>query len=205
MVRCVRHGHRDQRCRGGAAHPHVRGESPYALEADATTDALAADSVEAPQITLEETLATARTLDRWRAAIGLRFPFEAETADIPTVSGRPLSVASDTPMLFGEIPGVGKRMSRLVIGVDNQPDLAHASAIFDAFVEQGGTAFDTGYIYGDGEMEGRLGRWIRNRGIREDVVVITKGAHTPTAIRSRSPGSCSRASSGRAPTTPTST
>lgn len=155
------------------------GEHPYAREADATTDALRAGGVEAAQMTIDETLATARTLDRWRAAIGLRYPFEAETADIPTVSGRPLTVQDGNPMRFGEVPGVGKRMSRLVMGVDNQPDLAHASAIFDLFVEQGGNVFDTGYIYGGGVLEGRLGRWIQNRGIREDVVVITKGAHTP--------------------------
>lgn len=155
------------------------GAKPYAIEADATTDALAAGLGEAAQMTLDETLATARTLDRWRAALQLRYPFEAEDADIPTVSGRPLRVRDDSPMLYGEIPGVGKRMSRLVMGVDNQPDLAHASAIFDHFVEQGGNAFDTGYIYGGGVLEGRLGTWIRNRGIREDVVVITKGAHTP--------------------------
>ncbi|QHC66803.1 Gfo/Idh/MocA family oxidoreductase [Rathayibacter sp. VKM Ac-2759] len=152
---------------------------PYAREADATTDALAAGAVDAPAMTLDETLATARTLDRWRAEIGLRYPFEAEDADIPTVSGRALRTADDAPMLYGAIPGVGKRMSRLVMGVDNQPDLAHASAIFDLFVEQGGNAFDTGYIYGGGVLEGRLGKWIANRGIREDVVVITKGAHTP--------------------------
>lgn len=155
------------------------GAEPYALEADATTAALASGAVEAAQMTLDETLATARTLDRWRAAIGLRYPFEAETADVPTVSGRPLRVRDDAPMRYGEVPGVGKRMSRLVMGVDNQPDLAHASAIFDMFVEQGGNVFDTGYIYGGGVLEGRLGRWIQNRGIRDDVVVITKGAHTP--------------------------
>ncbi|WP_182048003.1 aldo/keto reductase [Curtobacterium sp. ME26] len=155
------------------------GARPYALEADATTAALAAGAVEAAQMTLDETLATARTLDRWRAAIGLRYPFEAETADIRTVSGRPLHVRDDAPMRYGEVPGVGKRMSRLVMGVDNQPDLAHASAIFDMFFEQGGNVFDTGYIYGGGVLEGRLGRWIANRGIRDDVVVITKGAHTP--------------------------
>lgn len=155
------------------------GARPYALEADATTTALAGGAVEAAAMTLDESLATARTLDRWRAAIGLRYPFEAETADIPTVSGRPLSVQADNPMRFGEVAGVGKRMSRLVMGVDNQPDLAHASAIFDLFVEQGGNVFDTGYIYGGGVLEGRLGKWIRNRGVREDVVVITKGAHTP--------------------------
>jgi aryl-alcohol dehydrogenase-like predicted oxidoreductase/predicted dehydrogenase len=155
------------------------GSAPYALEADATTDALRDGRVDSPAMTLDESLATARTLDRWRAAIGLRYPFEAETADIPTVSGRPLTVQADNPMRYGEIPGVGKRLSRLVMGVDNQQDLAHASAIFDHFVERGGNVFDTGYIYGGGHMEGRLGQWIRNRGVREDVVVITKGAHTP--------------------------
>ncbi|MGN6444005.1 aldo/keto reductase [Amnibacterium sp.] len=155
------------------------GVSPYALEADATIEALRAGAVEAPGFTLEDSLATARTLDRWRAAVGVRYPFEAEEADIPTVSGRPLSRRSDAPMRYGEIPGVGKRMSRLVLGVDNQPDLAHASALFDHFVEQGGTAFDTAWLYGGGAHERRLGRWIANRGVREDVVVITKGAHTP--------------------------
>ncbi|WIA99186.1 aldo/keto reductase [Curtobacterium sp. MCBA15_012] len=155
------------------------GEHPYAHEADATVAALRSGAVEAPQMTHDETLATARTLDRWRAAIGLRYPFEAETADIPTVGGRPLRVRADAPMQYGTLPGIDKRVSRLVMGVDNQPDLAHASALFDMFVEQGGTVFDTGYIYGGGVLEGRLGTWIQNRGIRDDVVVITKGAHTP--------------------------
>ncbi|MDY1004790.1 aldo/keto reductase [Curtobacterium sp. CFBP9011] len=155
------------------------GAAPYGLEADATIDALRAGRVDTPQMTTDESLAAARTLDRWRAAIGLRYPFEAEIADIPTVSGRPLTVAADAPMTYGQLPGIDKRVSRLVMGVDNQPDLAHASAIFDHFVEQGGTVFDTGYVYGGGVLEGRLGAWIRNRGIREDVVVITKGAHTP--------------------------
>lgn len=153
--------------------------TPYALEADATLDALRRGAVEADAMTLDETLAAARTLDRWRAAIGLRYPFEAEEASIPTVSGRPLTVAASTAMPYGEIPGVGKRTSRLIMGVDNQPDLAHASALFDHFVEHGGTAFDTAWLYGGGANERRMGRWIANRGIREDVVVVVKGAHTP--------------------------
>ncbi|SEG75716.1 Predicted oxidoreductase [Actinacidiphila yanglinensis] len=155
------------------------GARPYALEADATTAAAAAGAVEAAGMTLDETLATARTLDRWRAAIGLRYPFEAEDAAVPTVSGRPLAVEADHPMRYGEIPGVGKPVSRLVMGVDNQPDLAHASALFDHFFSRGGNAFDTAYIYGGGALEQRLGRWMANRGVREEVVVITKGAHTP--------------------------
>lgn len=153
------------------------GALAYALEADAVADSVGVG--EAPAMSLEDSLGNALVLDQWRAAIGLRYPFEAEGADIPTVSGDPLSVDPRNPMRYGEIRGVGKPVSRVVMGVDNQPDLAHASAIFDHFVTQGGNAFDTGYVYGGGVLEGRLGRWIANRGIREDVVVITKGAHTP--------------------------
>jgi aryl-alcohol dehydrogenase-like predicted oxidoreductase/predicted dehydrogenase len=152
---------------------------PYGAEAAATIAAFRSGAIEVAEMTHADSLATARTLDRWKAAIGLRFPFEAEEADIPTVSGRRLVVAPQPPMPEGGIPGVGKRMSRLVMGVDNQPDLAHASALFDAFVEAGGNAFDTGWVYGAGTMEPRLGRWIANRGVRDDVVVIAKGAHTP--------------------------
>jgi len=155
------------------------GEQPYGGEAAATVAALREGRIEAARMSHADSLATARTLDRWKAAVGVRFPFEAETADIPTVSGRPLVVEAVPPMRDGEIPGIGARMSRLVMGVDNQPDLAHASAIFDAFVEAGGNAFDTGWVYGRGTMEPRLGQWIANRGIRDDVVVIAKGAHTP--------------------------
>ena len=82
-------------------------------------------------------------------------------------------------MRYGEIDGVGKQVSRLVMGCDNQPNLSHASAVFDHFFSVGGNTFDTGYIYGGGNHEKLLGQWITNRGIREDVVVITKGAHTP--------------------------
>jgi aryl-alcohol dehydrogenase-like predicted oxidoreductase len=65
------------------------------------------------------------------------------------------------------------------MGVDNQRDLTHATVMFDDFVEQGGNVFDTGYVYGDGQLEPLLGQWIHNRGIRDQVVIIGKGAHTP--------------------------
>ncbi len=158
------------------------GAWPYALEADALIASIG--SGETAEMSLDDSLGNAKTLDQWRAAIGLRYPFEAEDADIPPVSiatlnGAPLTVEADHPMRYGEIDGVGLPISRLVLGVDNQPDLAQASAIFDHFFSRGGNAFDTGYIYGGGVLEGRLGRWIANRGLRDHVVVITKGAHTP--------------------------
>ncbi|TDP76275.1 aryl-alcohol dehydrogenase-like predicted oxidoreductase [Brachybacterium sp. AG952] len=157
--------------------------SAYALEADALVRA-AREGGEVPELTAESSLGQARALDAWREELSLRFPFEADTADIPTLTGRPLQAGSvptgaGVPMAYGSIPGVGKQVSRLVMGCDNQTNLTHASAMFDAFFEMGGTTFDTAYIYGGGYIEKLVGQWIRNRGVREDVVMITKGAHTP--------------------------
>jgi predicted dehydrogenase/aryl-alcohol dehydrogenase-like predicted oxidoreductase len=161
----------------------VPAASAYALEADALARA-AREGGEVPELTTENSLGQARALDAWREELSLRFPFERDTADIPTLTGRPLAAASvptgaGVPMAYGTIPGVDKQLSRLVMGCDNQMNLAHASAMFDAFYEIGGTTFDTAYIYGGGYIEKLVGQWVRNRGVREDIVMITKGAHTP--------------------------
>jgi predicted dehydrogenase/aryl-alcohol dehydrogenase-like predicted oxidoreductase len=150
------------------------GVSQYALEADAVAEHLA--DRQAPQMSWADSLGNATTLDAWRAAIGLRYPVERT---VPTVHNGPLRRAADHRMLYGQLPGIDKPVSRLVMGVDNQRDLTHASVMFDDFVEQGGNTFDTAYVYGKGTMEPLLGQWIRNRGIRDQVVIIGKGAHTP--------------------------
>jgi aryl-alcohol dehydrogenase-like predicted oxidoreductase len=49
--------------------------------------------------------------------------------------------------------------------------------LLDAIYEQGCNTFDTAHGYGDGESERALGQWVRQRGIREEVVIIDKGAH----------------------------
>jgi aryl-alcohol dehydrogenase-like predicted oxidoreductase len=98
---------------------------------------------------------------------------------IPTATGRPLARRDDATMTYGEVPGLGKQVSRLVMGVDNQLTLPHAATMFDDFVERGGTTFDTAYIYGGGRGEKLLGQWVKSRGNRDEIVVIGKGAHTP--------------------------
>ncbi|TNM67113.1 oxidoreductase [Streptomyces sp. NP160] len=162
-------------------------QQAFALEAEAlaaAARALAAGTGtgEAPEQTHEDSLGTLAVLDRWRAGTGLLYPFEAETASIPTLSRQPLRVPEPgtASIPVGTVPGLASPVSRLVMGCDNQPTLSHASALFDAFVEAGGTTFDTAWIYGrDGDYERRFGRWLANRGIREQVTVIVKGAHTP--------------------------
>jgi predicted dehydrogenase/aryl-alcohol dehydrogenase-like predicted oxidoreductase len=151
----------------------------YGLEADVVARDLNRRQARPPAMTWEDSLGNMKTLDAWREAIGLRYPADTPEGWKVTVANRPLRVKPDHPMPYGEIPGVGKRISRLFMGVDNQPTIAHASVMFDHFVEHGGNAFDTAYVYRGGQAEPLLGQWVRNRGVREEVVILDKGAHTP--------------------------
>jgi aryl-alcohol dehydrogenase-like predicted oxidoreductase len=65
------------------------------------------------------------------------------------------------------------------MGCDNQPSMSHAAVIWDNYLNLGGNCFDTAYVYGSGAMETLLGHWHRQRGVRDEVVIIGKGAHTP--------------------------
>jgi aryl-alcohol dehydrogenase-like predicted oxidoreductase len=82
-------------------------------------------------------------------------------------------------MLYGSIPHVGDRVSRIVLGTVSfsTERQAHGSALLDQFVAAGGTAIDTARSYGFGESEKVVGAWLRARGRRDDVVIVTKGAH----------------------------
>lgn len=84
-------------------------------------------------------------------------------------------------MRYADIPGVGS-CSQLVLGTmaytpDNQ---AQANALLDAFLAIGGNAIDTAHNYG-GEWVGRseraIGSWLQERGTRDRVVIVDKGAH----------------------------
>lgn len=77
--------------------------------------------------------------------------------------------------------GLEKPLSRLVMGVDNQTTLDQAARMFDDYVNRGGKVFDTAYVYGKGVCEAVFGEWLESRGLRQKVVLIGKGAHTPTA------------------------
>ena len=82
-------------------------------------------------------------------------------------------------MSSDRLKGLEKPISRLVFGCDNQTGGNHAFAMFDHFFTLGGNAFDTAYIYNNGKSDVYLGRWMLARGLRDEVVVLGKGAHTP--------------------------
>jgi len=82
-------------------------------------------------------------------------------------------------MEYGNVPGIDKKISRLVQGTVmlSMDRLVEGFYLLDAVYEMGCTTFDTAHGYGGGDCERTLGRWIMERGIRDDVVVIGKGAH----------------------------
>lgn len=151
----------------------IAAQGLYAAEAD-TVAAHLADR-QAPEMSWADTLGNMAALDRWREEIGLVYPHERKTS-VYTGFG---PVRRTDTMRYGKVHGVAKPISRLVMGVDNQPNLVHASVMFDDFVERGGNTFDTAYMYGMGRLEALLGQWLTDRGVRDEVVVIGKGAHTP--------------------------
>lgn len=77
------------------------------------------------------------------------------------------------------VAGLTRRASVLALGFECFGDLAAAAPLLDGFFARGGTVFDTAAIYGAGRTERILGDWLRTRGVREEAVVIGKGAHTP--------------------------
>jgi len=151
----------------------------YGAEADAVAAHL--EARQAPAMTWEDTLGNMRALDAWRREIGLAYAVEtpAGPGQERPVHGRPLARRDPTPMRYGRVDGLDKPVSRLVIGVDYHRAWPHTAVMLDDFFERGGTCFDTAYMYGAGRSEELLGAWVASRGIRDQVVILDKGGHTP--------------------------
>lgn len=82
-------------------------------------------------------------------------------------------------MHYGQIPGVAKPVARLIQGtvMIGSDKLDYSFGLLDDILALGGNTFDAAHVYGNGDNERTLGRWIEARGVREQVVIITKGAH----------------------------
>lgn len=82
-------------------------------------------------------------------------------------------------MQYGSVTGLDKPVSRLVQGtvMVHGDALDEGFALLDGVRALGCNTFDTGHVYGLGDNERSVGAWVRDRGIREEVVIIGKGAH----------------------------
>jgi predicted dehydrogenase/diketogulonate reductase-like aldo/keto reductase len=156
-------------------------EPLYAIEADTVAANLANRQAKFPAMSWDDTLGNMKTLDCWRESIALVYEQE-KPQNVPTVHRRPLRVRAKHNMQYGKVVGVQKPVSRLVMGTmiaHNPRSMPYVAVMFDDFFERGGNCYDTAHIYGGGTCEKMLGQWVKNRGIREQVVILGKGAHTP--------------------------
>jgi len=84
-------------------------------------------------------------------------------------------------MEYGSVPGIGKKVSRLVMGSmvfgAEGEKYENTCKLLDGFVAVGGNCIDTARVYGRGSSEQAFGNWVKERGNRDDLVVIGKGAH----------------------------
>lgn len=82
-------------------------------------------------------------------------------------------------MQYNHVHGIDRPISRLIMGsmVCHTDNMDLTREVLDAYVEVGGNCVDTAYVYGGGKTEVAVGRWMRERGNRERMIMLAKGAH----------------------------
>lgn len=89
-------------------------------------------------------------------------------------------------MKYKHIPNTDLDPSVICLGTvsfGTSLDTSTAFQLLDTFVEHGGNFIDTAHIYGAwvpdglGLSEKIIGRWVKERGLKENIIVATKGAH----------------------------
>jgi predicted dehydrogenase/aryl-alcohol dehydrogenase-like predicted oxidoreductase len=151
----------------------------YAIEAEHVASRIAQRQASWPSPDWADTMGNMRAMDGWRRAIGLEYDVEKPRGRTLPLSGRPLARRADAAIPTAKLPGLSRPISRLAIGCMGFSTLPDASVMYDAFFEAGGTVFDTANRYQNGRADLLLGQWVASRGIRDDVIVIGKGGHTP--------------------------
>ena len=153
-------------------------EHLFTFEAELASRAVADGKREAdsPAMSHADSIGNNRTLDRWRAELG----YVTHAEQIKTNRRLPGVLPKGLPKIpQARVEGIALPVSKLIMGCDNQTEFGGGAIVWDAFLEAGGNAFDTAFVYGGGHHEAVLGRWIAARGVTRDIVVTAKGAHTP--------------------------
>jgi predicted dehydrogenase len=151
----------------------------YSFEADAAADAIAAgrQQFDPPGVTWADTIGNMMVLDKWRADAGL--VYESETMEkTTTVSGRVLR-RGGIRVPRRAVPGLPMPVSVAALGFESFRSFSGAANQLDTWFEAGGNLFDTAWVYQAGKTETHFGEWQQSRGVRDEVVLIGKGAHSP--------------------------
>lgn len=88
-------------------------------------------------------------------------------------------------MKYAKIPYVENKLSRIIYGTAIEPFQSggDGNELLDAIYKMGVNTFDTARVYGDSEKS--LGRWLEERRIRENVVILSKCGHPDPNGRKR--------------------
>jgi len=157
----------------------------YTIEADTVAEAIARGDKQAtfPAMNWEDTLGNMKLLDTWREQIGLRYKQEQPENLKTTSTKRPLKVGPKHYMKYGRIEGIDKPVSRLAIGADFAGAFPREfNVVADDYFERGGNMFDSSWLYyswGPEFSDKIFGHWLASRGVRDQVVILAKGGHTP--------------------------
>jgi predicted dehydrogenase/aryl-alcohol dehydrogenase-like predicted oxidoreductase len=152
----------------------------YSFEAEAASLAILSGKQEfdAPGMSWNDTLGNLRVLDKWRSDAGIEFSVEKFTSRIKTLDNRSLG-PNQGVIPKRSIPGLSKSASAVALGFEDFRTFSSGAILLDAFWEKGGNIFDTAFIYAGGYTEKLFGEWQKSRGVREEAVLIGKGAHSP--------------------------
>jgi aryl-alcohol dehydrogenase-like predicted oxidoreductase len=92
--------------------------------------------------------------------------------------GKSPEIPNTPSLLAGPLSGPA-RVLRLVLGTAAVPRRDPGWwSLWDRFHEAGGNCFDAAFHYGE-TAERTLGGWIASRGVRDELVIVSKSAHTP--------------------------
>ncbi len=88
-------------------------------------------------------------------------------------------------MKYVEIPYVKNKVSRILYGTAAPPFMqgGDGNELLDAMYALGINTFDSARVYGKAELS--LGKWVEERGLRDQVVILSKCAHPDPSGRKR--------------------
>ena len=155
----------------------------YAIEIEHFTELLLRSELESQIIPHADSHGNMIALDAWRKEVGVIYSQDEPENRKDPITGKSSSINKESSQMKN-LPGLSKALFPIVFGCDNQSDANHAFAMFDHYTSLGGNVFDTAYIYNDGMSDHYLGRWIKARSNRDEIVVLGKGAHTPDCFPS---------------------
>ena len=93
---------------------------------------------------------------------------------------------TENRMRYVDIAGLDKPVARVALGTEDYflTEFDYRAQILDSYLAGGGNAIDTarGYATRNGVANSELvvGKWMAERGNRQEVVIITKGVHPPS-------------------------